>query len=249
MDEIYGALFDSAKISNISDANIASQWNANASIIIDDAIYSGSTYFVINSKVKNRECGHNLSAYFLQQIQKNKSKSAVLLGLKNAYYGVIKPRFLANTLSNVYWKNAQSLTNSDKGTFNSVVFVINTIAGLGSTNTLATDLSANGVANIMSGDSPFTMDSLWLYQMLSVSFELYRFCAHFQSNDSATSGSGTPAITTTVGKFASGYQQYLEKVNQVAPKSPLLFLSQNYPNPNDCSAFSNLSPYVNTIDS
>jgi len=247
MDSLYGDLFDAAKLGEMSDANIATQWNAITAILIDDAIYNGSKYFVIDSKLKNRQCGKGLSAYFLQQIQKNKNKSAVLLGLKNAYYSVIKPRFLANKLSNLYWQNAQSLTNSDKGTFNSVVFVLNTIADLASTNKLEADLSANEVANILSIGSPFTMDSLWLYQMMSVAFEMYRFCAYFQSNGSVTSGTETPAITTTIGKFASGYQQYLNKVNQVAPKSPLLFLSQNYPNPNDCIAFSTLSAYVNNL--
>ena len=247
MDSLYGDLFDAAKLGEMSDDNIATQWNARTAILIDDAIYNGSKYFVIDSKLKNRQCGKGLSAYFLQQIQKNKNKSAVLLGLKNAYYSVIKPRFLANKLSNLYWQNAQSLTNSDKGTFNSVVFVLNTIADLASTNKLEADLSANEVANILSIGSPFTMDSLWLYQMMSVAFEMYRFCAYFQSNGSVTSGTETPAITTTIGKFASGYQQYLNKVNQVAPKSPLLFLSQNYPNPNDCIAFSTLSAYVNNL--
>jgi hypothetical protein len=247
MDSLYGDLFDAAKLGEMSDANIATQWKANAAILIDDAIYNGSKFFVIDSKLKTRQCGKGLSAYFLQQIQKNKNKSSVLLGLKNAYYSVIKPRFLANKLSNLYWQNAQSLTNSDKGTFNSVVFVLNTIADLASTNKLETDLSANEVANILSIGSPFTMDSLWLYQMMSVAFEMYRFCAYFQSNGSVTSGSNLPAITTTIGKFASGYQQYLNKVNQVAPKSPLLFLSQNYPNPNDCIAFSTLSAYVNNL--
>lgn len=247
MDVSYSSLFDSSGIANMTDANIAKMWNSNASIIIDDALYSGSNFFAIQSTQGNRKCDQGLSSYFLQQIQKNKEKTSVLLSLKNAYYAIIKPRFLANTVSNVYWQNAKSLTNSDKGTFNSVIFVLNTIGNLASTNTLAADLSANDVAQVVSSDTPFTMDSLWLYQIMSVSFELYRFCANFQSNGASTSGSGSPAIKTTASTFISGYQKYLEKVNQSAPKSPLAFLLQNLPSETECSVISKLSSYTNNI--
>jgi len=247
MDASYGNLFNSSNIANVDDKNIEKMWNANESIIIDDAIYSGVNFFAIQSSQNNRNCGKGLSYYFLQQIQKNKANPSILLSLKTAYYSIVKPRFLANTVSNVYWQNAQSLTNSDKGTFNSVIFVLNTIGNLASTSTLSADLSANDVAKVVSSDTPFTMDSLWVYQIMSVTFELYRFCAYFQSNGTPTSGSGSPAITTTAGKFVSGYQKYLEKVNQIAPQSPLLFLLQNLPNASDCSAVNILSSYVNNI--
>lgn len=247
MDASYSSFFDSSGIANMSDANIAKMWNSTASIIIDDALYSGTDFFAIQSTQGNRKCEQGLSYYFLQQIQKNKANTSVLLSLKNAYYGIIKPRFLANTVSNVYWQNAQSLTNSDKGTFNSVIFVLNTIGNLASTNTLSADLSANDVAKVVSSDTPFTMDSLWLYQIMSVAFELYRFCANFQNNGASTSGSGSPAITTTSSTFISGYQKYLEKVNQTAPQSPLLFLLQNLPSNSECSVVNKLSSYANNI--
>ena len=247
MDASYSSLFDSSGIANMTDKNIEKMWNSNASILIDDAIYSGSNFFVIQSTKGNRKCEQGLSSYFIQQIQKNKANTNVLLSLKNAYYGIIKPRFLANTVSNVYWQNAQSLTNSDKGTFNSIIFVLNTIGNLASTNTLSADLSENDVAQVVSSDTPFTMDSLWLYQIMSVSFELYRFCAYFQKNGKSTSGSGSPAITTTASIFISGYQKYLEKVNQTAPKSPLLFLLKNLPSDSDCSVVSKLSSHANNI--
>ena len=247
MDASYSSLFDSSGIANMTDKNIEKMWNSNASILIDDALYSGSNFFVIQSTKGNRKCEQGLSSYFLQQIQKNKANTSTLLSLKNAYYGIIKPRFLANTVSNVYWQNAQSLTNSDKGTFNSIMFVLNTIGNLASTNTLSTDLSENDVAKVVSSDTPFTMDSLWLYQVMSVSFELYRFCAYFQNNGKSTSGSGSPAIKTTASIFISGYQKYLEKVNQTAPKSPLLFLLKNLPSDSECSVLSKLSSHVNNI--
>ena len=240
MDASYGSLFDSSNILNMTDANIEKLWNTNKSVIIDDTLYNGSKFFVIESNQSNRQCGKGLLSYFLQQVQKNKANPTILLSLKNAYYGIVKPRFLVNTLSNVYWQNEQSLTNSDKGTSNSVVFVLNTFAGLASTNTLSADLSANEVAQVISPDTPFTMDSLWLYQMVSISFELYRFCSNFQSN-------GTPAITTTAGTFISGYQKYLQKINQNAPQSPLLFLLQNLPNNSECAVVNTLSTYANNI--
>ena len=245
MDASYSSLFESSGIADMTDQNNAKMWNSNASIIIDDALYSGSNFFAIQSNRGNRKC-EGLSSYFLQQIQQNKAKTSVLLSLKNAYYGIIKPRFLANTVSNVYWQNAKSLTNSDKGTFNSVIFVLNTIGNL-TTNTLSVDLSANDVAKVVSSDTPLTMDAVWLYQIMSVSFELYRFCAYFQNNETPTSGSGSPAITTTLSKFISGYQKYLEKVNQTATPSPLLFLLQNLPSDSECSVVSKLSSYANNI--
>ena len=247
MDVSYSVLFDSSTIANMTDENIAKMWNSNASIIIDDALYTGAKFFVIQSTQGNRKCDQGLSSYFLRQIQKNKEKTSVLLSLKNAYYGIIKSRFLANTVSNVYWQNAKSFTNSDKGTFNSVIFVLNTIGNLASTNTLDTDLSANDVAQVVSSDTPFTMNSLWLYQITSVAFELYRFCSNFQRNGASTSGSGSPAITTTSSIFISGYQKYLEKINQSTSKSPLVFLLQNPPSDAKCSVVSKLSSYSNNI--
>jgi hypothetical protein len=248
MDELYGNLFDTSKIAKLSDANIAKQWNSNASIKIDDAIYTSSYFFVIQSGVKNRKCSSGngeLSSYFLQQIQQNKSSSSILLALKNAYYAIIKPRFLMNTLSNIYWNNVKSLTNSDKGTQNSILFVLNTCGGLAQTNTIATDLSENNVANIITVDTSFTMGSILLYQLMSLSFELYRFAASFNKS---TTGSGTPvAIKTTVGTFISGYPQYLQKINQVAVTSPLVFFLKNLPNNGECAVVNNLQQYMNGI--
>jgi hypothetical protein len=213
MDELYASLFDTSKIANLSDTDIAKKWNSNASIKIDDAIYTTSYFFVIQSDKKTRNCSSGngeLSSYFLQQVQKNKTSSSLLLSLKNAYYIIIKPRFLINTLSNVYWNNIKSLTNSDKGTQNSVLFVLNTCGDLTQKNTLSTDFSDKNVANIITDNTPFTMDSIRLYQLMSISFELYRFVSYFDKN-----GSTAPAITTTVGAFITGYPQYLQKINQV----------------------------------
>jgi hypothetical protein len=115
------------------------------------------------------------------------------------------------------------------------------------TNTLAADLSANDVAKIIAEDTPFTFDALWLYQMTSIAFELHRFAAYFQTNGSITSGNKTPAITTTLDKFISGYPQYLQKINQVEPNSPLVFLLRYLPSNADCPIVSKLTPYANNI--
>jgi hypothetical protein len=237
MDASYGILFDTSQIGNMTEENIAKLWNANKSIQIDDALFNASNYFIIQSSLSNRKCvssdknGVGLSTYFLNQIQNNKGSSSILLSLKNAYYAIVKPRFLVNTLSNVYWQNVKSLTNSDKGTYNSIIFVLNTCAELATTNTLSRDLSENDVAKIISKDTPFTIDSLWLYQLTSIAFEIGRFSANFQ-----VSGNGNPAITTTIGKFKSGYPKYLQKINQVESISPLVFMSENIPNVDECSA-------------
>jgi hypothetical protein len=231
----------------MTDANVAQLWNSNKSVSIDNALFNASKFFVIQTGLETRQCNSGLTAYFLQLVQKNKSNSGILLSLKNAYYAIVKHRFLMNTLSNIYWKNVQALTNSDKGTFNSVVFVLNTCASLANTNTLETDLSENNVANIISAETPFTMDSIWLYQMVSVTYELVRFLSNFQENGENTSGSGSPAITTTSDHFISGYQQYLQKINQIAPKSPLLFMLKNLPSSTDCSSVNVLGQYINTI--
>ena len=247
MDVSYGAMFDTAQIGNMTDENIASMWNANKSIAIDDAIYNWSNYYVINSDLNNRQCEFGLSAYFLQQIQKNKKRESILTSLKHAYYAVIKTRFLANSLSNIYWNNAESFTNSDKGTFNSAIFVLNTFSSLANTNTLATDLSENEVADIISKDTPFTVDAIQLYQIMSIMFELQRFCAYFKVKGSSTSSSGNPAITTDLEKIRSGYKLYLQKVNQIAPSSPVLFLIQNLPADDKCPTVLKLSAYINNV--
>jgi hypothetical protein len=254
MDMSYGRFFDTVQLNKLTEENVAKLWNENASIIIDDTIYNGANYFVIQSGMDNRKCASSgkawtgLSSYFLQQIQKNKSSSSVLLSLKNAYYAIIKPRFLINTLSNVYWQNVRTLTNSDKGTHDSIIFVLNTCGSLATSNTLKTDLAAEGVAKIVSEDTPFTMDSLWLYQLMSISFELYRYIAYFKEYGSVTTSSGNPAITTDISKFVSGHPIYLQKINQVSPESPLVFLLKNPPNNSECPVITKLTPYYNNLN-
>ena len=254
MDISYGKLFDSSQIGKMKDDNIAKLWNGNKSTKIDDSLYNLCNYFIIQSNLNNRKCVSEknadvigLSSYFLKQIQQNKGSSSVLLSLKNAYYSIVKPRFLANTLSNIYWQNAKVITNNDKGTYNSTVFVLNTFAGLANTNTLSSDLSANETAQIISTETPFTMDSLWVYQLASIAFELHRYVGYFKSNGSVTSGDGSPAITTTKDQIISGYPIYLQKSNQVEITSPLVFILKNPPSDIDCLLANNISEYVNNI--
>lgn len=254
MDGLYGRFFDVKELEKWTDENVKSLWNETDSIIIDDAIYNGSNFFVIQSGLSNRKCASSekdstgLSSYFLKQILKNKSSSGVLLSMKNAYYAIVKPRFLLNTLSNVYWQNVKTLTNGDKGTQDSILFVLNTFADLAATNKLKVDLAAEGVAKIISEDTPFTMDSLWLYQMMGVAFELYRYVAYFKEHGSDTTSSGNPAITTNIDKFISGYPLYLQKTNQVAPESPLVFLLKNLPNKSECQIVDKLTPYFRNLN-
>jgi hypothetical protein len=251
MDGLYGSFFDSSQLGSMTNENVEQYWSSNKSIAIDDALYTGFNYFVMQSGSNNRKCDMGLSSYFREMVKNNKSNSAILLSLKNAYYSIVKPRFLANTLSNLYWKNAQNLTNSDKGTYNSILFVLNTIASIAGENTLEKDLSANNVAKIITKSdnvTPFTMDSISGYQSLSVAFELYRFVAYFQKNGEVTSGNKSPAVKTTIDRFVSGYPEYLKRVSQVAPDSPLVFLLKNLPNDKGCPIISKLTPYANTVD-
>lgn len=246
MDVSYGSLFNTSQISSLKDEEIAKLWNANQSIEIDDALYNGVNYFVMQSKSNVPQCKPGLSSYFLNLIQKNKHSGSTLTSLKNAYYAIIKPRFLMNSLSNIYWQNVQSLTNSDKGTNNTILYVINTFASTANTNTLSTDLSENDVANIISSSSvktPFTTDSIWCYQSISIAFELYRFVSKFQKSGANTK----PPVSTTLDSIMGGYNLYLQKVNQVAPTSPLLFLLENPVNDTNCPLMVTLQKYINDI--
>lgn len=251
MDLIYGPLFDSSQLESLSDENIDKTWETNQASVINDALYKGFDYFVIQSESNNRTCERGLSSFFLQLIKKNKSSSSTLLSLKNAYYSIIKPRFLANTLSNVYWKNVKTITNSDKGTNNSIIFALNTFASIANTNTLLADLSENNVAQIISNTTsvtPFTVDSILGYHSLSVAFELYRYVKYFEGHGEDTSGDKKPAIKTTYDRFISGYPQYLSKVNQIAPDSPLVFTLRNTLNDKTCPVLSKLLPVIDSID-
>ena len=251
MDLIYGPLFDSSQLESLSDENIDKMWETNQSSVINDALYKGFDYFVIQSESNNRSCEIGLSSYFIQLIKNNKSSSSILQSLKNAYYSIIKPRFLANTLSNVYWKNVKTITNGDKGTNNSIIFALNTFSSIANTNTLLTDLSENNVAQIISDTTsvtPFTIDSILGYHSLSVAFELYRYVKYFEGHGEDTSGDKKAAIKTTYDRFISGYPQYLSKVNQIAPDSPLVFLMRNKLNDKTCPVLSKILPVIDSID-
>ena len=251
MDLIYGPLFDSSQLGSLSDENIDKTWETNQSSVINDALYKGFDYFVVQSESSNRTCDQGLSSFFLQLIKKNKSSSSTLLSLKNAYYSIIKPRFLANTLSNMYWKNVKTITNDDKGTNNSIIFALNTFGAIANTSTLLTDLSENNVAQIISNTTsvtPFTIDSILGYHSLSVAFELYRYVKYFEGHGEDTSGDKKPAIKTTYDRFISGYPQYLSKVNQIAPDSPLVFTLRNKLNDKPCPVLSKILPVIDSID-
>lgn len=245
MDASYGAMFDSKLLKNLSQQDISAQWLALHSVKIDDALYNTANMFIIQSGVNGRQCPSSendvagLSTYFLQSIIQNKSNTSILTSLKHAYYAIIKPRFLANRLSNIYWQNEQSFTNADKGTNDSILYVLNTFCELIREPTLAADLSANGAANIIGKNTPFpSKEPIQIYQTASIVYELGRFI-----NKSGESGK----IKTTASKFLAGYPKYLEKVNKTKPNSPFLFILQNPPDVNDCPASSNLQAGLSNL--
>jgi len=249
MDISFAHLFDANKLKTLRPQDISAQWmNVNA-IQIDDGLYNTVDFFVIQTGDKNRQCasGPNakasgLSTFFLHSIIENKSNTTVLQSLKYAYYAIVKPRFLANTLSNMYWQNVSTFTNADKGTNDSILYVLNTLCELVQNPTLAADLSANSAASVVGVEnSPFPSTApIQMYQTASVAYELCRFVNQFAS-------SANPKIQTTASTFVSGYPQYLEKANQIVPVSPLLFLLQNPPDDTDCGSATYLQNGLSTL--
>lgn len=242
MDASYGQFFDSNTIQDWTNEKIQTKWNEMNSVQIDDAIYNTAKYFVIQSEEKDRLClnmatdtsGASFGGYFLQGIIANKFNPSGLLKLKNAYYSVIKPRFLANKASNVYWQNWQTLTNADGKSHDSVVYVINIINGLVTTPTLPEDLSGANTQTIVSSaelKTPFTMDSLRIYQTVSIAYELCRFLGQF----SAVLKPEQNPIKTTASVFVVGFQKYLDTLNKVSIPSTLAFAINHPPNDTVCS--------------
>ena len=236
MDASYGTIFDPKSIQDWSQQKIIQTWNGIHSVQVDDAIYNAANYFVVNSGTNANSCANmatdvsanTLGNYFLQGIIANQYNSSGLLGLKNAYYAIIKPRFLANTISNLYWENWQTLTNADGDHHDSIAYVVNTMNGLVANTTFPKDLSGTNTQDILSGSTtPFTMDALRLYQTSSVAYELYRYLMQFPKV------SPNP-IQTTPASFATGFQQYLDTLNNVAVPSTLAFVLQNPPNMKNC---------------
>jgi hypothetical protein len=238
MDASYGKFFDASQLKSKSEKDITAEWLAVNAIEIDDAIYNTGNFFVIQGGKKGR-CSKTsgLSNYFLQSIIQNNANSGILTSLKYAYYAVIKPRFLATALTRIYWENQQNFTNEDKETNNSVVYVLNTMSELAHNPTLTEDLSANGAADILSGqngaEAPFSSDALRLYQTASIAYEIGKFVSKF-----GKSGSTNAKITTDLPKFNAGYPEYLKKISPEGAdplSSPFLFALKNPPDSNDCS--------------
>ena len=242
MDASYGAMFDAKLLKDLAPQDISAQWLALNAVKLDDELYNTTNMFIIKPgkcpSSDNNVSG--LSSFFLQSIIKNKSNSTVLQSLKNAYYAIIKPRFLANKLSNMYWTNENSFTNADKGTNHSVLYVLNTLCELIKEPTLAADLSANGAANIIGTDTPFpSKEPIQIYQIASVVYEMGRFVGQF---------GGSGKIKTTASTFAAGYPKYLEKLNTTPPNSPFLFILKNPPDANDCASAVNLQKAITNLN-
>ena len=246
MDASYSHLFDSSGLRAMRPQDISAQWQAVNAVQIDDALFNTVNFFVIQSGDTNRKCANNVSgfsAFFLNAIIQNKSNDNVLKSLKYAYYAIIKPRFLANTLSNIYWQNEPKFTNADYGSNDSILYVLNTFGDLVNNPTLAADLSANSAAAVVGvPNSPFpNNDPISMYQTASVAFEMGRFVNQFANMNA-------PKIQTTVSTFVAGYPQYLEKASQSVPVSPVAFLAQNPPDASDCDSASILKEKLSTIN-
>ena len=247
MDASYGKMFDVKRLKSMRPKDISAEWVDMNATQTDDALYNTVKLFVIQSDVADAgKCASvndidGMSAYFLKSITENKSNDGALQALKHAYYAIVKPRFLANRLSNMYWDNVKSFTSADKDSNNSLIYVVNTFAELIQTPTLETDLSANGAANVIGPDTPFpSKDPIQIYQTASVVYELGRFV-----NKSHESGG---KIKTDLATFNAGYPQYLKSATGAAQTSPFLFILQNPPDSNDCPSAAHLLPGFANIE-
>lgn len=240
MDASYGHFFDSKWLDEQqTNQSIADAWNAMVDIQIDDQLYNTVKYFAIDSNNKNKKCmsapnKSGLSYYFLNSIIQSKNareSNSTFQKLKTAFYAVIRPRFMANTISTIYWKNQQNLTNSDQGTNASIMYVFGTHHSLiKNAEALLVDLSGSPIFSSESGLPIFTMESVILYQTAAVLFELTRFVQQFSQPSNVPS-----AVATTLPRFNSGFQKYLDKANQVSSPSNLTFLCNNLPDTAACS--------------
>jgi hypothetical protein len=240
MDASFGKMFDSRVIQDWTNEKLVSTWHEMESVKVDNAIFTLTDNFVIHSDkppgcvaMNSDSSGTTFGGYFLQAIIYNKFDKAELLKLKKAYYFVIKPRFLANKVAELYWQNWQTLMNADGKSHDSILYVLNVMSSLVASATLPVDLSGTGVKNILTTKekpSPFTMDSLRLYQTSSVAYELFRFMKRF----SAELPAGKSPIKTTVPIFVDGFQKYLDTLNKISVASIMAFVLKNPPNPKDC---------------
>jgi hypothetical protein len=246
MDASYGKLFDSKRLNSMRPQDISAEWVDMNATQTDDALYNTVKLFVIQSEVVDGgKCASvndvdGMSAYFLKSITENKSNEGALQALKHAYYAIVKPRFLANRLSNMYWDNVQSFKSADKDSNNSLIYVVNTFSELMQTPTLETDLSANGAANVIGPDTPFpSKDPIQIYQTASVVYELGRFVNKSRQSDGK--------IKTDLVTFNAGYPKYLKSATGDSQTSPFLFLLQNPPDSNDCPSAAYLEPGFSNI--
>jgi hypothetical protein len=227
MDSIYGKIFDASYLQTLSNPQIVSSWNSMAEIQIDDSLFNTVNSFTINSKddipcinMDTDSKGITLGNYFLRGIIANKFSKGSLQKLKNTYYAIVKPRFMANTVAKIYMENWKILMNSDGKSHDSVIFVLNTMNELVAGSTLPTDLSGTDILPIMT-DSPFTIDSLHLYQTTSVFYELYKFVKQYPSE-----------IQTIPASFYDGFQKYLDTLNKISVISIIGFVMKNPPDTN-----------------
>lgn len=234
LDASYSKFFDAGQLKKMRPQDISSEWIAINETQIDDQLYNTVNYFVIQSGISGRPCtaGKGLSDYFLTSIIQNQQNQRILSSLKFAYYAIIKPRFLAKLLADMYQQNAVSLTNSDKETSDSVLYVLNTMCELAGNPTLIADLSANDAAHIVDGKTIFTMDTLLVYQTVGVIYELGRFASHCAK------------IKTDLARFNAGYPLYLQKIspdpNKEPPHSPIQFVLKYPPDKTNCNSAANL---------
>lgn len=242
LDASYGNFFDPKWLQEQkTNQSIADQWKSVVDIQIDDQLYNTVKYFIIDSDGgKSRKCmsepnKSGLSYYFLNSIIENKDASALKSTfdkLKQSFYAIIRPRFLANQISTIYWKNQKNLTNSDKITNASIMYVLGAHSSLIQYGEaiVKQDLSESAILSSDKNPTIFTTDSILMYQTFAVLLECARFVNQFSRK------SDTPStVNTTLKTFNSGFQAYLDKKHKVQSQSNILFILNHQPDTKTCS--------------
>jgi hypothetical protein len=235
LDASYGHFFDPNWLNKRENTNksIAVDWEDIESIVLDDQLFNAVKYFsVVNPDAKRTPEKTGLSSYFLNSIIENKKNGAsenVFKQLKNSFYAIIRPRFLANTISNIYWKSQQELTNTDKNKNGSIIYVLGTHYTLLKNLQLniKTDLSGSPIFSSTPGTtSIFTVDSIVLYQTVAILLEYAKFINKFSQSTNILSPS---PVKTGLTQFNSGFQKYLDRAQSASFPSVLVFFCNNLP--------------------
>ena len=210
IDRKYGKHFDGDTLSKLEDIEIESKWDSDMESY--NKIYNYVYYSTINptEKYNNKK----FSRYFTGLLTKYKSKKEQLAEIKKFFSLLIKPIYLSNSLLELYLNNETVYDRTDGSTKDSALFAMNTVYDYLDklTKTVAEDFTIFDSEDYVycfkedQTDKTFTMDSIKLFQAVGVLLEVKMFVEQIKNKKK---------IDMSVGKFVSGFQDYLLKANRV----------------------------------